>query len=127
MNVIDYADYMVLRCEKNRNPITNNHLNFMLHFLRTEFKRVFGKVIFNKSTCIGPYPSYHECYKRYLSFGALPIKKNFSSEEKEKLQQKMNTEMCENEVNFLNEFIDTYGQLSMEQLFHMYEDSKRLA
>ena len=124
MDVVKVADYIAMRCEENRNPITNAKLNYLLYFVRDEFGFRFHKEIYSKGNMLGPRPSFHEAYRAFKSFGAMPIKRDLRKAEREEKEKYILNHLNENEQWALNRTVDLYAGKTMGELYLLYENSK---
>lgn len=78
MRILDLAEYVLLKCERDQNPITNKKLNCLLFLCQSKVQKTCRKKLFRDSPKYGEYPSYPKVYWKYMRYGILPIKLNHS-------------------------------------------------
>lgn len=127
MTIMECAEYMVLRCEWLKKPITNNRLNLLIFMLQLELKRKYGKRIEGTASQRGPLPTFHDCYSAFLIYGALPIQRRLSYEKEKAIRNMASDELGEEELQFVNHYIDTFCDVPMSGLYELYEREKCFA
>ena len=71
---MDIAKYIVSKCSKERQPITNLQLQKILYYLQREFLQYHDRALFSdeiKAWTFGPVVS--EVYRYFCGFGSFPI------------------------------------------------------
>lgn len=77
-SVHDVACYVVDKCYKDDNPVSNLQLQKILYFLQLFFVEVFGVLMFPEEFEAWPYgPVMPSVYRRFLRFGGAPIEVSF--------------------------------------------------
>lgn len=126
MNVLKVADYVTLRCEENRIPISNAKLNYLLYFLRDNYERMFQEELYPTGNFFGIRPTFHEVYVAFQQYGAMPIVRGLDPKEKEEIKRYMAENLDTEKMNYVNSLVDRYAKQTMSQLFCEYESTKPL-
>lgn len=126
MNVLRVADYVALRCEKNRIPVSNAKLNYLLYFLRDNYERMFQEELYPTGNFFGIRPTFHEVYVAFQSYGAMPIVREMDPKEKEEVKSYISENLDTEKKNYVDTLIDRYAKQTMSQLYGEYESTKPL-
>lgn len=87
MDIFEIAKYIIVRCESKRSPITSVKLNYMLFIFSEVMRKEHGKIAFTERDVDNTFlweavhPTYEAVYKKYRTFGALPIELKLPYEE----------------------------------------------
>lgn len=77
-SVRDVARYVVDKCYRDGNPVSNLQLQKILYFLQLFFVEVFGVLMFSEEFEAWPYgPVMPSVYRRFSGFGGAPIEMSF--------------------------------------------------
>lgn len=77
-SVHDVARYVVDKCYRDGNPVSNLQLQKILYFLQLFFVEVFGVLMFPEEFEAWPYgPVMPSVYRRFSRFGGVPIEVSF--------------------------------------------------
>lgn len=77
-SVRDVARYVVDKCYRDGNPVSNLQLQKILYFLQLFFVEVFGVLMFSEEFEAWPYgPVMPSVYERFSRFGGAPIEMSF--------------------------------------------------
>lgn len=81
LNALQVADYLILKAQKDKEPITNKRLQKMLYYVQAWSVAVKNEAVFNNKIEAWIHgPAIKEVYLEYKNFGANPIEKNVTEE-----------------------------------------------
>ncbi len=76
-SALNMAKYIIDKCTKDRNPISNLQLQKILYYIQREFLQQ-GAMAFSENIEAWQFgPVVPEVYKQYCGFGALPIRMRY--------------------------------------------------
>lgn len=76
-SALNIAKYIIDKCTKDRNPISNLQLQKILYYIQREFLQQ-GVMAFSEDIEAWQFgPVVPEVYKQYCGFGALPIRMRY--------------------------------------------------
>lgn len=76
-SALNIAKYIIDKCTKDRNPISNLQLQKILYYIQREFLQQ-GAMAFSENIEAWQFgPVVPEVYKQYCGFGALPIRMRY--------------------------------------------------
>ena len=76
-SALNIAKYIIDKCTKDRDPISNLQLQKILYYIQREFLQQ-GAMAFSEDIVAWQFgPVVPEVYKQYCGFGALPIRMRY--------------------------------------------------
>jgi len=77
-SALNIAKYIIDKCTKDKNPISNLQLQKILYYIQREFLQQ-GAMAFSENIEAWQFgPVVPEVYKQYCGFGALPIRMRYA-------------------------------------------------
>lgn len=107
-NASSIADFIIDKCCKEEDPISNLQLQKVLYFTWVEYYKKTGKILFLDDICAWQFgPVVPEVYYEYCAYGGRPI--NIMCE----------TAISDSDTEILNDIVEKYIKIPVNKLVDM--------